>query len=324
MGILDKDKSSISGSGRKRAHGDMLETGETETSPSAPTDRAPSAHQKEPLSRSASMVRLAMTVDGAVKVRTNNEPTPSPPKQRELAPAPTSTRQGLKLTRSKSVANGLEAFRPSGQSTIMPGLFPVRFGRSRDARTWEFYCDSTAKETLSVQAEAETAGSAISAINLIRSNSHKSRAQALSPSLSKANPRAPSAAPKAGKPRLSRARSSMARLQGFDGASETRETVIKQRRCDRSPSRDSDKENWAPGTRNSEHPLRRTQPTANHRPILQDNEGLIFRDPPTTARPSGRLDDNDGKRPLYGKENAKGEDFDCIQGLLSLSQGAWR
>lgn len=260
------------------------------------------------------MVRLAMTVDGAVKVRTNNEPTPSPEKPRAATSLP-NTKAKAALARSKSAMNSIEVFRESGEG----GAVKAGFGRSRDARTWEFYCDSNARDALSTQAEAETAGSAVSAINLIRSNSFKSRTQALSPSLSKCNPRPP-ALPKEGKPKLSRAKSSLGRLQGLDGTMELPMGKSELQGHERSRSGDSDKENWAPGTRTSEHPLRRTHP-ARQRPILQETGGMVFPDVSSSRkwRAEGGI-----SGPSPNKERTKGDDLDCIQGLLSLSQGAWR
>ena len=42
-------------------------------------------------------------------------------------------------------------------------------GRSRGARTWEFYCDSDARNALTEQAEREESGSATAAFEMIRS-----------------------------------------------------------------------------------------------------------------------------------------------------------
>ncbi|EXJ77157.1 hypothetical protein A1O3_10315 [Capronia epimyces CBS 606.96] len=307
------------GSARKRDHDEML--GEKGLAPDAiaRVDGEMSARVKEPLKRTSSMVRLSMTVDGAMKIRTNNEPTPSPEKPR--APPPPSLQSKVKtpLVRSKSAMNSIELSQNSGQGAQNRPV-GASFGRSRDARTWEFYCDSNTKDALSTQAEAETAGSAVSAINLIRTNSFKSRSQALSPSLSKANNRLTPGL-KGGKPKLARAKSSLARLQGCDGTAEPSKSKSKRPGHMRSESGDSDKENWAPGTRLSEHPLRRTQPSASQRLILQENEDMTFPD----ARSSRKLrDGKTGSRESPTKEKAKGEELDCVQGLLSLSQGAWR
>jgi hypothetical protein len=127
-----------------------------------------------------------------------------------------------------------------------------------------------------------------------------------------------------GKSKLSRTKSSLGRLQGSYGVSEKSGAGSKSHHI-RLPSGDSDKENWAPGTRASINPLRRTEPSFNARPVLQENESVIFRD----ATPANQRSRQHGKgtgstQPSPSKEKAKGEELDCVQGLLSLSQGAWR
>ncbi|OAP55417.1 hypothetical protein AYL99_10390 [Fonsecaea erecta] len=312
------DVGSEQGSARKRDHDEM-----TGANPSCPRvegqgKMGESTMSKGPLMRASSFVRLSMTVDGAVKIRTNNEPTPSPEKPR--APTPTTRhRQRESLARSKSAMSEVEIFRDSVQGA--PKSMGVGFGRSRDARTWEFYCDSKTKDALSTQAEAESAGSAVSAINLIRSNGFKPRLQALSPSLSKTNARR--ATGKEGRPKLSRAKSSLGRLQGLNSSVDSSNDKSKPLHGHghvRSPSGDSDKENWAPGTRMSEHPLRRTQPSTSTRPVLQENEQMTFPDVSSSRK---RAEEGAGSRPSPTKVTAKGEELDCVQGLLSLSQGAW-
>ncbi|KAK6385870.1 Homeobox protein yox1 [Exophiala oligosperma] len=306
------------GSGRKRDHAEMTGTDTSAPGENAQEQKVP-PRTKEPLSRSSSMVRLAMTVDGAVKVRTNNEPTPSPEKPRIAAPV-SQNKPKTGLMRSKSAMSTIDIFQDSTQGAQSKVREPG-FGRSRDARTWAFYCDSTAKDALSAQAEAETAGSAISAINLMRTNSLKSRSQALSPSVSKTNTRM-GVARKDGKPKLVRAQSSLGRLQSLAGDADP--TLLKKPRIDghvRSPSGDSDKENWAPGTQLSEHSLRRTQPSGRQRQILQENEEITFPDAASSRKRRG-AEVNSGQSPI--KEKAKGDDLDCVKSLLSLSQGAWR
>jgi hypothetical protein len=311
------EMSSEQGSAKKRDHDEM--TGVKTSGPArveAGSTEAPS-RTKEPLARSSSFIRLAMTVDGAVKVRTRQEETPSPEKPR---PAPPNAQSKAKtpMIRSKSAMNGMEVFR-DGMQGAASRTVAAGFGRSRDARTWEFYCDSASKDALSTQAEAETAGSAVSAINLIRSNSFKSRSQVLSPSMAKTNTRTVSS--KDGKPKLSRAKSSLGRLQGVDDPTESLKSKANARPGHvRSSSGDSDKENWAPGTRMSEHALRRTQPSGSQRPVLQENEEMTFPDAGSSRKHHEATVEY---RVSPTKEKAKGEEMDCVQGLLSLSQGAW-
>ena len=292
-----------SGSGRKRDHAEMSGALAIEAD-AIPTE------SKEPLKRSSS-VRLSMTAEGSVKIRTSNEPTPSPPKERSR-----NQKSQTKIRRSISLFEDLDAQKINQPSKSR--LLNADFGRSRDARTWEFYCDSSAKDALSTQAEAERNGSAVGAINLIRSNSQKSRGfpSPMSPALSKGNVPMVTAKTKSGKPKMMRAKSSLARLQSSERDTSVQKQSSKQSRHVRSPSGDSDKENWAPGTRMSENPLRRTQPSNNRRPILQSNESATFRDTRPQSNAAGRASTI--------KASARGDDLDCIQGLLSLSQGAWR
>ncbi|OCT48173.1 hypothetical protein CLCR_04018 [Cladophialophora carrionii] len=311
------ETSSGHGSARKRNHDEMagLKSPNSDLRGEGPTGET--GRSKEPLARTSSYVRLAMTVDGAVKVRTRQEDTPSPEKPRP-SPSAAQIRASTPMSRSKSLLSVVDVYRDGSHGTGSRAV-GTGFGRSRDARTWEFYCDSKTKDALSTQAEAETAGSAVSAINLIRSNSFKSRAQALSPSLSKTNARLTSSKEK--KPRLSRAKSSLGRLQGLKPPADPVDEGDKAHQDQgRSPSGDSDKENWAPGTRLSEHALRRTQPSGRQRPILQENEEMTFPDASSSQK---RRNEEADRRLSPTKEKAKGEEMDCVQGLLSLSQGAW-
>jgi uncharacterized protein YegP (UPF0339 family) len=301
-------------SAKKRDHDEMMGGKKGTTSAKSPSPSA--ALPKQPLARTSSYVRLAMTVDGAVKVRTTAEPTPSPEKPRARAPQ---AQQKVKppLDRSKSAINGVEIFRDNSPAPALRAN-GGGFGRSRDARTWEFYCDSS-KDALSTQADAESAGSAISAINLIRSNSFKSRQRPLSPSLSKINGRAPPL--RESKPKLSRAKSSLGRLQGLDEEYVSVNGKPQNRPGhSRWPSDESDKENWAPGTRDSENALRRTQPTGSLRPILQENEDMTFPDADSSQK---RRVGGGPNRASPSSEKPKGEEIACIEGLLSLSQGIW-
>ncbi|EXJ54617.1 hypothetical protein A1O7_09958 [Cladophialophora yegresii CBS 114405] len=320
---VSKDVGSLSessgglGSARKRNHDEMagLKSPSSDLRGQSPSGQT--SQSKEPLARTSSFVRLAMTVDGAVKVRTRQEDTPSPEKPRPSPPV-AQVRASTPMSRSKSVLSVVDVYRDGSHGTGSRAV-GSGFGRSRDARTWEFYCDSNTKDALSTQAEAETAGSAVSAINLIRSNSFKSRVQALSPSLSKINARLTSS--KNNKPKLSRAKSSLGRLQGLKSTAEPVDEKDKaQQGHVRSPSGDSDKENWAPGTRLSEHALRRTQPSGRQRPVLQENEEMTFPDASSSQK---RRNEEADRRLSPTKEKAKGEEMDCVQGLLSLSQGAW-
>lgn len=283
-------------------------------------------------------IRLSMSLDGAVKVKTSNEETPSPPKK--LPRMQTKFRKdGLRRSYSAGAPNDLAKGGHGSGTRPASGIF----GRSRDARTWEFYCDSDARAALSTQAENENNGSAVGAINLIRSQSQHAKCKpqlekgsAVKPQVGRGQPKQPAALAEQ-KPKLLRAMSSMARLSGNlkdHGVPNNKMAVISHKR---SPSGDSDKENWEPGTRSSNHRLRRTQVSAApSRDILQN------RLPATSSTFFSKRGGNGGKGDsgweegdaLSGKghetdgydhgNDKEDEDLDCIQGLLSLSQGTWK
>jgi len=281
-------------------------------------DRSATAQQDSPmdptsLRRTSSFVRLAVNADGSVKVRVNNEATPSPPKKRPAPPPGLASRRSSGLMRAQSDVSSPFIFRDAA-----PPKGPV--GRSRDARTWEFYCDRSSRSSLAARAEEEATGSAAGALGLMRSASQR-KIQPLSPNPAKHNLRRSQSALKS-KPNLSRTRSSMARLQGSDSIHED-ENPKKQSRSRRQNSgSDSDKENWLPGTRASMHGMRRTDPTAARTTALEDAGGSTTQHRhPSPGLPSANDQEN---RPAAAAGKDKGDDLDCVQGLLSLSQGAWR
>jgi hypothetical protein len=320
----------LSPGGQKRTHDEM---NEKETAA-----KDVSAVQRSSLSSQSSHVRLSISVEGAVKVKITDAETPSPPKQR-APPSASPSRAPAGLQRSKSA---IALSSNAGQeSTGKPKVKSVggQFGRSRDARTWEFYCDGDAREALSAHAEDERTGSAVGAINLIRSQSQTSRAQMMTERSSGSNTKNPPMSQRTVKPKLSRANSSMARLQDADQASVKPSMKEAESSVLRSPSGDSDKENWAPGTRLSHHPLRQQHTSANRRLILGDENHRLSHARSTGSLAVDRKRGGIKRRPVVmDKENIdgsgrhqrliddarKGEDLDCIQGLLSLSQGAWQ
>ena len=242
--------------------------------------------------RTSSFLRIALSQDGSANIRREGETTPSPPKERPTPPARNSS-----MTRASSDVSF--QFRDTRTMKGPPG-------RSRDARTWEFYCDKSARSALASRAEEEATGSAANAIGLVRSVSGR-RLQPLASNNTRQN--------KLRRAILSRAHSSMARLQSSDGL--TAEDDLRKQKSGHkrtSSGSDSDKENWVPGTREI-GAVQRSSGT--NRGILQ---------PPHSSAPvmpSGKDQEN---RPQgnNGKAKTKVDDLDCVQGLLSLSQGAWR
>ena len=308
-------------SSRKRDHAEM-------TGPSSLSVND-AAHPPPKLTSMSPMVRLSMTAEGAVKIRTSDDDTPSPPKERAFALNTSSQRSGG-LQRSKS-AIGVSDIAFHGSPLIArPRIADGKLGRSRDARTWEFYCDSEARDSLSSHAEHESNGSAVGAINIIRSQSQRQLRQMLAPITSRNNVRAPAPLGSNGqrlKPKLARAKSSLARLQGDDTTTKKKHGSGSQPQVSGSPSGDSDKENWAPGTHSSQSSLRRTHASSSSRPVLGDNQSMLSYASGldnVVQKSVRRIDGKENRNQVTGCSKAKGSDLDCVQGLLSLSQGAWR
>lgn len=309
-------------SGRKRGHAEM-------TSQIGVSITVAASRQPPKLPSQGSTVRLSMTAEGAVKIRTSDQETPSPPKMRALAPDMLSRRSGG-LQRSKSAMEASEMSAHGSPLLGNPKVADGKLGRSRDARTWEFYCDNEARDSLSSHAEHERNGSAVGAINLIRSQSQRQLRRMLAPVASQSNTRTPAplgCSRQRSKPKLARAKSSLARLQSVDIDCNKENDKSSLSQAARSPSGDSDKENWAPGTHSSQHPLRRPNTGSNTRPVLADNPSMLsYASGLHSQGHKGlrRIDGKENREPVLVSSKAKGSDFDCVQGLLSLSQGAWR
>ena len=313
------------------------------------------------LKRTPSIVRLSLSLEGKAEVTTRTGNTPSPPRSQPTPASGGSPRPKAGFQRSYSAVE--LTCRSEQRTSLAP--FPRRpaTGRSRDSRTWEFYCDSDARNALTEQAEREERGSATAAISLIRScNQNK---KVMTPNLNKrnANDQKPTCTKrlKAGgqndtKPKLARATSSIARLQttttiaqrheqGTVGHKETKSgsgTDIFQ-----DPDCDSDKENWQPGTRTSNP--RRRRPGNSQLPgrILKENmripshstshDAVMQQKNPVAARSSLKSSSDEEKENFrvsagdfdataFANESAprEVEDLDCVQNLLSLSQAAWQ
>ena len=313
------------------------------------------------LHRNSSSVRLSLSLDGKAKVVLGTGTTPSPPRK-QLAPL-SRPRLPNTLQRSKSLLE------PKTQTsadlvTSLPAWPRHRApGRSRDARTWEFYCDSDARNALTLQAEQDQKGSALGILGLIRSESANSKA--LAPSSKKHNVllnRHDSAKRKATaslgfhKPKLARTTSSVARMQSTNGNMQQKisQTGDKDSKPGswialyRDASGDSDKENWVPGTQRSN--IRQRQPQSQSssmgpRAVLGENTSVVSHatDFGSVHNQSNNVARRRHKKRIgaQNKENVevdeevskfmggsilprREEDLDCVQGLLSLSQGAWR
>lgn len=299
------------------------------------------------LKRSNSMLRLSMTWDGKAKVVGNNSPTPSPPRMQPpmasfpLLGLPTST-----LRRSHSAVGLGNNPKNADLDAVGRKFQRTASGRSHDSRAWEFWCDSEARNSLAEKAEQESSGSAADAIGLMRSNSRTAAAKANANKKRALQPSGSSNAPSK-RSKFSRATTATGRLQ-----SETRKPVKgKEGKGEgeefERPFTDSDKENWEPtnsGLQSRRAPSKSN--VASRRAVLGENNSV----PSQTAslgammakerRLKIQTDDDENERPSVDDEVSSfmcssersgsarsslssGEDFDCVQGLLSLSQGIW-
>ena len=288
--------------------------------------------------------RLSMALDGVVKVKTTEEETPSPPKPPSVSSLAL-RKDGLKRSHSAATSGELLKEQSRRTSAATSGVF----GRSRDARAWKFYCDHDTRTALAAQAENDSNGSAAGAINLIRSRSQtnhfKPRGKGNETVLkSKRGAENVRRGLMAHKPvsKLARTLSSTADLATAakpKGDSVYHASHVKPQML--SPSGDSDKENWAPGTTSSSHLSRRAKgPNKSLRKPLQEDFSADRQAgscaPLYTETSSSReyqhpvAASSRGNMPLgphnLCRENSpgQGEELDCVQGLLSLSQGAWK
>ncbi|KAF7958731.1 hypothetical protein EAE96_002265 [Botrytis aclada] len=294
------------------------------------TDTTPSA---------TSRVRLSTGLDGRAELVEGEITPPRPHAER-----PTSSLSSvIPLKRMRSLYRSHSAL-PLGSSSFNGSFTPrLLSGRSRDARTWEFCAEGEPRDELTTQAENESSGSAIAAISLIRSTS----SSALKPNPSKRNtPSRPNLQGK--RPKMVRASSSVARMQS--GMKKAGQPINDKDPLSRSPSGDSDKENWIP-PQSGVNPRRRPahiQKESDREPkgILQDNTSIpthadfgvnrnkrrksahsepqVYEDAEASKKNTKAPDDDVQQFMQAPVSPSKKDDVDCIQGLLSLSQGNWR
>lgn len=313
-----------------------------------------------------SHVRLSMSLDGKAEVTTRTGDTPSPPRSQ---PVPTIINPIPRL--NTGLQRSYSALEPGDKSVtnksisdviLVPYTRQSMTGRSRDARTWEFYCDSDARNALTEQAEREESGSATAVIGLIRSQSNNGKAMTPNPNKRNAHSqkldstkRLKADAQGTGKPKLARATSSVARLQTANGSGQTQKAMkVREKRLKGASQPaiwqeyegDSDKENWEPGTQSSNP--RRRKPGKSHQAarILEESfripsqssslDAMMDRESTTSRRsdmktPSSEEKENSGPEVddeiaafMGGSGPREVQDLDCVQNLLSLSQAAWQ
>jgi hypothetical protein len=277
----------------------------------------------------SSYLRLSLTDDGQAKIVDRGVSSPKKP-LRDAA----SSRANKGLRRSLSVA-GLDDQHTTQSSAARK--VPRVSGRSRDSRTWEFWCDSDARNSLIERAEQENSGSAAEAIGMIRAKTNR----ALKTNTNKMNSpilgHATTAGPtKRARPPLKKSLTHVGTMSSEHKKSTTKK--IDDEEDFEYLNEESDKENYDPDAR----------PTAKSGPfirtpskVLGENDSvksqsnslgaLMARERQAKdkgARSKVRVDLEvssfmSSNRPTGSGSSPREEDLDCIQGLLSLSQGNW-
>jgi hypothetical protein len=303
--------------------------------------------------------RISMSSDGEALIRTEDEPSPSKNRMR-MVPSRTRRESGLRRSTSAVAFGGLRPAMADREGEPRP------FGRSRDARMWELYCDTDARSALSTPASSQGTTGARTP-GLYRSGSHRSlaRTSSFSRSTFSARPELDShraAVEFSGEKRrkLGRTVSSLGRLESVQRVGlADRYPGKAQQAAGKASSKDqteeleqdagdSDKENWLPGTQERAAP-RRHRRVASHAPraVLKENglrknttvddlalaaggkkgratRGLRGSNKENDFSNPGKIDAEVAAFMSKTGSSSRAEDLDCIQGLLSLSQGAWR
>ncbi|KAJ5239530.1 hypothetical protein N7468_004149 [Penicillium chermesinum] len=302
--------------------------------------------------KSPPSLRLSFSFDGEAMVRKEDELTPSPPKGRnalriamscdgkaviraENEPSPSKNRVAMfsvRRTKQSSLRRTSSAIFPATPRADMTEKDRV-FGRSRDPRNWESFFDTDARSALSTPSSSQTAPHLSPGLFQSRSQRSLTRSASTRHSLAihEDNARTPISQSMGEKRRkLSRTTD----RNRANASSKLSKSMSKSHKPGfELDAGDSDKENWVPGTRSSQA-RRRPNPNAT-RSVLRDanrNRGLGLstngkRNRPLGSGVQGKAPDVDADVSAFmagGNGGSQEDDLDCVQGLLSLSQGAWR
>lgn len=350
------DELALQASKRKRSVSDIRGEGAN-----ANDERATVVHAT-PV-KSPPSLRLSLSFDGEAMVRKEDEMTPSPPKghnalriamssdgkaviRAENEPSPSKNRVAMfsvRRTKLSGLRRSSSAIFPATPRAGMTEKERV-FGRSRDPRNWESFFDTDARSALSTPiSSSQTAPNASPGLFQTRSQRSLSRGMSARHNLLPVHadaahtPISQSMGEKRRK--LSRTVSSLGRLETERNKAPSYPSKLSKSMTPK-PNKpgleldpgDSDKENWVPGTRSSQ--VRRRTTSHAPRPVLREsnpNRRLNVLGNGKRNRPVG----TQGKAPpdlsaevsafMAGSAGGSQEDdLDCVQGLLSLSQGAWR
>ncbi|ODH26755.1 hypothetical protein ACO22_04440 [Paracoccidioides brasiliensis] len=306
-------------------------------------------------------LRISLSFDGEAVVRKEGEITPSPQKPRDSIrismsadgealirganeESPTKGHSSL-LNFTRPALGGLRrsisAFPLGSLRTTNDQRDPKPFGRSRDSRNWELHCDTDARTALlgsknSLSSLASRTG------KLARRKSDLGQPRALMQRTNLPNTLPPSREPRGKRKKLPRAMSSVACLEsGYKSLpSKTGDGSLEYH------FGDSDKENWIPATQIS---ASRRSPSSQRtrRGVLQNPRVNNEKGSSQSVNGSNKMQTSyRGQHPNSTRGGEGGgieelcrgpddvsqlisgpnqdEDLDCIQGLLSLSQGAWK
>ncbi|KAK5746830.1 Homeobox protein yox1 [Elasticomyces elasticus] len=292
------------------------------------------------LKKARSIVRLSMSFDGNASIVTTDGSSPSPPR----------------VAQSQDLVEGaiLRQGTAPSPSNFRSNLQRSSSGRARDSRAWEFWCDKDSRTELEVKAEQDSNGSAADAISLLRSSSGRSILGVLPTKRNSLYMEKPADAKRSKtgqhRPALQRSNTSSGRLQSRSAEVSTmKKSSLKHSGSAISvyiPGNESDKENWSPGSKRSSYQPSKTITAAKQsgstRAVLGEKKNAG-----NTVRVRSRGQDH-GKSAVkvVHSENTDSEndpelasfmhggrgsnstsseaDLDCVQGLLSLSQGNWR
>lgn len=284
--------------------------------------------------KSASLVRLSMNAEGKAEIVTKDASSPSPPRPHNnfILPDPPAAFNDAS----------------SADARWRQGLHRSSSGRSRDSRAWEFWCDRESRSELGNAAEKDASGSATGAIGLLRTVSGRN---VLGSVPSKRNSLAGHQAHPAKRSKLDQKRAplqrsstSQGRLQGKPGQAVPKLKHSGSANYIHIAGNDSDKENWSPTTdggsegQDRDSDMRRSGTHAPHGTTGRTALAETVNAGGKASRPrKQRMGDsgsevtnpeNDGELAAFMRSGTKGasagDDMDCVQGLLSLSQGNWR
>lgn len=311
-----------------------------------PTPSPPKAHTE---------VRISLSSDGEALIRTQDEPSPS---KNRLRLVPSRVPRQTNLRRTVSAIN----FGSPAASPLLKreASLTKQFGRSRDSRMWGSYCDNDARSALSIPTNPQPLGSDKTP-GLQRSKSLRSfggrpisRPNLSSPLVDSISQQDLARTSREKRRKISRTLSSLGRLESVQQASYVMDKSgdgpdpkpkAQKGQADLETG-DSDKENWVPGTyrRANTHRHQRAKSQVQ-RPVLQVNgtrKNTVVDDLALTkherinrglrgaknagplSNDAGKLDDEVAAFMTKTNSSSREEDLDCIQGLLSLSQGAWQ